>query len=180
MNKNSNRGVSAQTLYGRDDYYFSSIILGESDNERKGVGLYGHDYTDDRPKGAIYEGAYIGVLDAETGEYVAGEPNNIYISPQEYFYDMDEDDQTRLTYDASFVKLREVILGYNLPAGIMSKIPIDGIRISLVGRNLAILHQNTPKGIDPEAGTTSGNGQGIEFGSFLPTRTYGFNIKLSF
>ena len=180
MNKNSNRGVSAQTLYGRDDYYFSSIILGESDNERKGVGLYGHDYTDDRPKGAIYEGAYIGVLDEETGEYVAGEPNNIYISPQEYFYDMDEDDQTRLTYDASFVKLREVILGYNLPAGIMSNIPIDGIRISLVGRNLAILHQNTPKGIDPEAGTTSGNGQGIEFGSFLPTRTYGFNIKLSF
>ncbi len=180
MNKNSNRGVSALTLYGRDDYYFSSIILGESNDERKGVGLYGHDYVDDRPKGANYEGAYIGVLDPETGEYVAGEPNNIWLNPQEYFYDMDEDDQTRLTYDASFVKLREVIFGYNLPSSIMSKIPINMIRISLVGRNLAILHQNTPKGIDPEAGTTSGNGQGIEFGSFLPTRTYGFNIKLSF
>jgi len=180
MNKNSNRGVSAQTLYGRDDYYFSSVILGESNEERRGVGLYGHNYVDERPKGAIYEGAYIGVLDTETGEYIAGEPNNIYLSPQEYFYDMDVDDQTRLVYDASFVKLREMIFGYNLPARIMNKIPFNGIKISLVGRNLAILHQNTPKGIDPESGTTSGNGQGIEFGSLLPTRTYGFNIKVSF
>lgn len=179
MLKNTNRGNHSITLYGRDDYYFSDIILGESKDERKGVGLYGHDYLDDRPKGAIYEGSYLGVKDPETGEYVAGDPNNIYINPQEYFYNLLED-QPRITYDASFIKLREVIFGYNLPSSIMNKIPLDGIKISLVGRNLAILHQNTPKGIDPESGTTSGNGQGIEYGSFLPTATYGFNIKLSF
>jgi len=179
MLKNMNRGTPTETLYARDEYYFSSIILGESNDERKGEGLYGHDYVDDRVKGAIYEGAYIGVKDPETGEWIAGDPNNNYINPQQYFYDP-IDDQARITYDASFIKLREVILGYNLPAGIMNKIPVGGIRISLVGRNLAILHQNTPKGIDPEAGSTSGNGQGIEYGAFLPTATYGFNIKLSF
>ncbi len=179
MNKNSNRGVSSQTLYGREDYYFSSIVLGESNDERRGIGLYDHPYVDDRPKGA-FQDAYIGVKDPETGEWVAGDPNNIYINAQEYFYDMDTKDQTRLVYDASFVKLREVIFGYNLPGSVMNKIPIEGIKISLVGRNLAILHQNTPKGIDPEAGTTTGNGQGIEFGSFLPSATYGFNIRFSF
>lgn len=180
MLKTTNRGNPTITLYGRDDYYFSDIILGESDDERMGIGLYGHDYSDDeRPKGAIYENAYIGVKDPETGEWVAGEPNDIYIAPQEYFYNILEN-QKRIIYDASFVKLREVILGYNLPSGIMNRLPFDRIKVSLVGRNLAILHQNTPIGIDPESGTTSGAGQGIEYGTFLSTATYGFNIKLSF
>jgi TonB-linked SusC/RagA family outer membrane protein len=180
MNKNSNRGASRQTLYARDDYYFSSVILNESNNERKGIGLYGHDYVDDRVKGAIYEGAYIGVQDPETGEWTAGEPNYIYFNPQQWAYDLDTGDQSRLVYKTTFVKLREVVLGYNLPSSLLTNIPIDGVRVSLVGRNLAILAQKTPKGIDPEAGTTSGNGQGIEFGSFLPTATYGFNVRLSF
>ena len=41
---------------------------------------------------------------------------------------------------------------------------ISGLRLAVVGRNLAILHQNTPKGIDPEASSSSGNAQGIEYG----------------
>jgi hypothetical protein len=49
-----------------------------------------------------------------------------------------------------------------------------------VGRDLWTIFRNTPQGIDPEAGTTSGNGQGIEYGSFLPTRTIGVNINLGF
>ena len=53
-------------------------------------------------------------------------------------------------------------------------------KISVVGRNLWTIYRNTPQGLDPEAGTSSGNGQGIEFGSFLPTRTVGFNVKLRF
>jgi len=180
MLKNTNRQVHAITLYGRDDYYFSSIILNESNNERKGIGLYDHDYVDDRPKGAIYEDAYIGVQDPETGEWTAGEPNNIWFNPQQYFYDL-IDDQARIIYDASYVKLRELIFGYTIPSSIIGSIPIDRIKISFVGRNLAILHQNTPKGIDPESGTSAGSGgQGIEYAAFLPTRTYGFNIRVTF
>ncbi|GLL52385.1 hypothetical protein KUBF_00470 [Bacteroides finegoldii] len=54
------------------------------------------------------------------------------------------------------------------------------MKISAVGRNLAILHQNTPDGVDPEATTSMGSAQGIENGFALPSATYGFDLKITF
>ncbi len=59
------------------------------------------------------------------------------------------------TYDATYVKLREVALGY-FPEKLLWKTPFQSLRLSAVGRNLAILFQNTPQGIDPEATSTTG------------------------
>ena len=83
-------------------------------------------------------------------------------------------------YDGSFVKLREVILSYKLPAEFIKKSFLSffsGIQVSLVGRNLAILHKNTV-GFDPEATFNSGNDQGIEAFAFPSTRSLGFNIQM--
>jgi TonB-linked SusC/RagA family outer membrane protein len=180
MVRATNFGVTEETLEGRDAFYFSSIVLGENNNERRGVGLFGNDYDNsDRPRGAIYPNSFIGVRDPDTGEIVAGDPNVNYISPQNFFFDAGSN-QERFTYDASFVKLREVVLGYDLPPKLLERLPLQSARVSLVGRNLAILHQNTPEGIDPESSTTSGNGQGIEYAAFPPAATYGVNLQLSF
>jgi TonB-linked SusC/RagA family outer membrane protein len=83
-------------------------------------------------------------------------------------------------YDASFVKLREVSISYNLPKKLISKIKMSNARISIVGRNLWILYQKTPKGLDPEAAMNAGNGQGLESGSLPPATTLGFDIKIAF
>lgn len=83
-------------------------------------------------------------------------------------------------YDASFIKLREVSLGYNLPKKTISKIKMSNVRLSIVGRNLWIFHQKTPKGLDPEAAMNAGNGQGMESGSLPPSTTLGFDIKIAF
>ncbi|MDR0864393.1 MAG: SusC/RagA family TonB-linked outer membrane protein [Candidatus Symbiothrix sp.] len=83
-------------------------------------------------------------------------------------------------YDASFVKLREISVGYNLPKKLISKIKMTNARISLVGRNLWVFYQKTPKGLDPEAALNAGNGQGLESGSLPPTTTLGFDIKIAF
>ena len=165
---------------------FSSVILGENSNELGGVGLFGNPYLDtERPKGRIYENAAIGVRDA-TGQWVAQKDangniitSNRYINPQTYGYNA-QNDQDRLVYDTSFIKLREVILGYTLPRKFVDKTVFQDMKFSVVGRNLYTFFQNTPQGIDPEASTTSGNGQGIEYASFLPTRTVSFNINLKF
>lgn len=53
-------------------------------------------------------------------------------------------------YDATFVKLREVTLTYNLPAPFLSKTFINGASISLVGRNL-LLWSDMPE-VDPDPG----------------------------
>lgn len=187
MIKAVNHGMHATTMEGRDEWILSSIILGENNNERQGRGLFGNDYTDaDRVKGAIYEGAALGVQDAN-GNWIAERDINgdiIYsqrwLSPQLKGFDGLQN-QARHVYDASFVKLREVVFGYTFPRRILNKMKyLKNIKLSIVGRDLWTIYRNTPQGIDPEAGTNSGNGQGIEFGSFLPTRTVGFNLKLRF
>ena len=82
-------------------------------------------------------------------------------------------------YDASFVKLREVSLGYSLPQSIISKTPFTAVDISLIGRNLWIIHKNTPYS-DPEANTSAGNFQGNQSGAYPAVKEYGFNIGLKF
>lgn len=187
MVKSMNYGVHAESLAGREEYLFSTMILGENNTERAGNGLFGNPYGDSgRPKGRIYEASAVGVQDAD-GNWVAerdAEGNIVYadiwLSPQLYGYD-GLSDQARFVYDASYVKLREVVFGYTFPPRVLKKLKnIKHLKISLVGRDLWTIYRNTPQGIDPESGTTSGNGQGIEFGSFLPTRTVGVNVKITF
>ena len=187
MIKAVNHGIHATTMEGRDEWLMSSIILGENNNERQGRGLFGNDYADaDRVKGAIYEGAALGVQDAN-GNWVAERDANgeiVYsqrwLNPQLKGFDGLQN-QSRHVYDASFVKLREVVFGYTFPKSIINQMKyIKNMKLSIVGRDLWTIYRNTPQGIDPEAATTTGNGQGIEFGSFLPTRTIGFNLKLRF
>lgn len=147
-------GVLAETLYGRDDYYKHSVIYGETDTELSG--------------GAKWD-AY----------FADGTKNTKYTSPQSYEYARPNYAEF-VMFDASYVKLRELAFGYNFPASILSRTPIKTAKFSLVGRNLAILYRHTPLGIDPEATSTAGNGQGIERGSLPPNAIYGFNVNLTF
>ena len=88
--------------------------------------------------------------------------------------------QDFFTYDASFAKLRQVSLGYNFPNSMLQNTPIQNLRLSFVGRNLAILHKNTPN-IDPESSYNNNNGgQGLDYFGFPATRSYGFDLKVDF
>jgi TonB-linked SusC/RagA family outer membrane protein len=84
-------------------------------------------------------------------------------------------------YDASFVKLREVSLSIALPKELMTRLGfIKGADISVVGRNLWLIHKNLPDA-DPEEGNGSGNlGLGYQGGAYPTTRTLGANLRLSF
>ncbi len=186
MSKVVNHGIHSESISGRDEWLLSSVILGENNNERRGIGLFGNSYIDtDRAKGRAYESAALGVQDAN-GNWVAERDANgnviyqtIWIDPMQYGFDGLQD-QTRWMYDASYVKLREVVFAYTIPPKKLGKIPFKTMKIALVGRDLWTIYRNTPQGIDPESNTTSGNGQGIEYGSFLPTRTVGLNLKFDF
>ena len=82
-------------------------------------------------------------------------------------------------YDASFVKLREVSLSYNIPSALLTKLLVKSATISFVGSNLWIIHKNLPYA-DPEAGLSAGNVQGYSVGSLPGTRDFGFNLKFNF
>ena len=72
------------------------------------------------------------------------------------------------------------MVGYNLPRKWVQKTPLTSAKLSLVGRNIAILYQNTPKGMDPQATSTTGNAQGFERGFTLPQAYWGFDLKVAF
>lgn len=83
-------------------------------------------------------------------------------------------------YDASFGKLRELSIGYNVPRTMLTNLPIESLSISAVGRNLLLLWSKVPN-IDPESAYTVGAGsQGLEYFAVPTVRNFGFNLSMSF
>jgi TonB dependent receptor-like, beta-barrel len=83
-------------------------------------------------------------------------------------------------YDASYVKLREAMLTYSFSKQTISRLKyFKGIDLSLIGRNLWIIHKNLPYS-DPEETLSSGNLQGYQGGAYPTTRTIALNLKLRF
>jgi TonB-linked SusC/RagA family outer membrane protein len=84
-------------------------------------------------------------------------------------------------YDASYVKVREISLGYTLPQSLLQKVSfVKAAKISLVGRDLFYLFRDTP-GTNPEGASTRQDwAQGFELNSLPPTRNFGFNVNLTF
>ncbi|HTI93569.1 MAG TPA: SusC/RagA family TonB-linked outer membrane protein [Puia sp.] len=185
-------GVTVPSLYGRDAWLFSSLILGETTNEQMGIGqTVGNTvtaYADaNRPKGARYTNAYFQKTNPDgtyaldkNGRYIPGKPSPIWMNPTTYESDMTLNNVPALTFDATSVKLSELIFGYTFPQQLFGRVPIRGLRLAFVGRNLWTLLKHTPQGIDPEAANNSGNAQGIEAGGSFPYATYGFDLKVTF
>ncbi len=110
------------------------------------------------------------------------EPFNKTLTPgeaQNYWNQLGNRAQENFIYDASFVKLRQIVLGYALPRAWLDRTPLQSLTLSFVGRNLAIIHKNTPN-IDPESVYSSSNAQGLDYFGFPSTRTYGFNLRAKF
>lgn len=107
-----------------------------------------------------------------------GKRNEKILPAQQYYKSFRTIDEANI-FDASYVKLREVKLTYNLPSKLVHSLSLQGVSVALVGRNLAILHRNTTD-IDPEVAFNTGNGQGLESLSNPTTRTYGVNLNIKF
>jgi TonB-linked SusC/RagA family outer membrane protein len=111
-----------------------------------------------------------------------GTPNDIRVRNSEFgYYGYRRIPAAGFIYDASYVKLREVALTYSLPGSLLSKLGgIKGIELSLIGRNLWIIHKNVPYA-DPEDGLSSGNlTAGYQVGTYPNVKNIGFNAKFKF
>jgi TonB-linked SusC/RagA family outer membrane protein len=83
------------------------------------------------------------------------------------------------TYDASNIRIRELTLGYSFDQNMLASSPFKTVKLSLVGRNLGFLVNES--GVDPEAifGVGAQN-DGYEAFSLPNTRSVGLNLKLGF
>ncbi|WP_026350270.1 SusC/RagA family TonB-linked outer membrane protein [Dyadobacter beijingensis] len=92
------------------------------------------------------------------------------------------------TFDASFVKLREISLGYDLPAAFVKRIGLQNANVAVYSRNI-ILWTKAKIGIDPEQAFQQESGaqagtqfkQGIERYNVTPwVIPIGFKLGLTF
>ena len=109
----------------------------------------------------------------------AGETNTVQADPQDYWgrigggFVAEE-----FIYDASFVKLRELQISYRLPNRLFARTPIKVAFVSIVGRNLWILHSNVDN-IDPESiFNNTHRGIGLEHSGVPQTRSIGVNVNV--
>lgn len=86
--------------------------------------------------------------------------------------------------DGSFVRLRNLQVGYSVPTDVLEKIKIKEFRVYFTANNL--LTFTNYKGFDPDIGTGSNNGQasiletGLDRGFYPSNKSLGGGIKVTF
>jgi TonB-linked SusC/RagA family outer membrane protein len=81
--------------------------------------------------------------------------------------------------DTSWLRLREVSLGYALPKSMLSNIGFNNLSITLTGRNLLLFTEYN--GIDPETNLTgASNGIGLDYFNNPNTKSYAITLNASF
>jgi len=120
-----------------------------------------------------------GVMNIGTAENPVFVPNDVYVNPQSYWTTIMTNTAEPFIHNASFIKLRELTLSYDINPRIFGNNFIQSASLSLYGRNLFILYSNL-KNIDPESNYNSGNGQGFEHGSLPSRRNFGMALNLRF
>ncbi len=114
------------------------------------------------------------------GVFADGKPNTVYKYLGDFRWDPFARGE-RWIYDATYVKLRQIMLMYQLPKSIVSKIKLSGIDVSVFARNVAILYKNS-ENFDPEVSNKGAgqSSQGSEFASPPSARNIGARIRISF
>ena len=111
----------------------------------------------------------------------SGKPNTVRASNETFgLYGYRRQPAAAFVYDASFVKLRESDPGlFPSERSVQIRQCIQRVDLSLIGRNLWIIHKNLPYA-DPEEIISAGNLQGYQVGAYPTVKTFTFNVRLRF
>lgn len=168
------RGSDVSTLEGRQEWISSEeqrIGAGKTIQEWEAMGMI----KGFVPKGVVQTGT-------DPGGKPIYAPNTKAMDPGIYWGNFYSDDQGILTpflYDASYVKVRELSLLYNIPKSVLGKLKIANASIGFVSRNPFIISKKVPN-VDPDSNYNNGNGQGFEYGSLPSRRSWGLNLNIRF
>jgi hypothetical protein len=135
----------------------------------------------------IFNGVRIGIesMDAPNNMPASLEPwtwdNPSTTTPRPYFGTTDnaKAQTDRWLEDGSFLRLKNLQIGYSLPEPVLKKTTfLENVRIYLSGQNLVTFTKY--KGYDPELTDNSVFVRGCDIGGYPPVRSYMAGIQISF
>jgi len=168
-------GVLAASLLGRDEehgglaYYYPG-----NDKKVAPVQLAAHNASTPGGETIYHDGI---IFDGVTAD---GKKNTRILPAQNYYKSVYNSSLNESSvYDASFIKLREVRIGYTFPNELIRHWGFQNLNVTLTGRNLWYIDKKVPN-IDPETAFNTGNGQGLETLQIPTARSFGINLRASF
>lgn len=165
--------VSAQFYYSKGGYISSGL--------NALLRNYGADViTEDRETPRVEPNAVKGYRDPSTGELIIEGDNDIEIlMGEDYWSTVQWNIAESRIFDKTLLRLREVVISYDMPQRWFSNTFINSLSLYVNGRNLA-LWSDYPN-FDPESSTAEGNGIGaFEYVSLPNTRSIGGGLKITF
>ena len=99
----------------------------------------------------------------------------------------DREISSRFVEDGSYIRLKNIALGYTFPENTVEKLGLDNLRISVSAQNLFTITNYS--GLDPEVSYFGSGGgdtvssnvvQGHDFGNYPTVRSVNFNLSLRF
>lgn len=179
--------ASASHQYGSETGDFKNSLKGR--NAASGGLTYtdGSGSHDDGiiPDGVFNDGIVIGGTDVSGMSYADAVKANIVkpIPAYAYYENLSQWSSGIREYsifENSWVAVREVSIGYNLPASIYKKISFSSLRVSVTGRNLGYLYKTAKDGINPEGFYNNNSAGFAEYGGLPYIRSLGFTVKAGF
>jgi hypothetical protein len=88
--------------------------------------------------------------------------------------------RSRWVEDASYIRLKNIMLGYNLPPSLIRKANIKNLRVFVSATNLVTITDYT--GYDPETSAYNTNDAqiGVDFSNYPQSKFYNIGLNLSF
>lgn len=170
------RGNTANTMYGRDSEH-GGITYTDASGVKRDDGMI--------PEGVFAKGTTVNnvVLDGMTYRDAYEKGLVSPVTPYQYYSMVGEwgiGIREASVFDASYVALREVSLGYSLPTDMVQRWKLNSLRVSLVGRNLGYLFNNLPDHINPEAVRNNKTSAFSEYGAVPFVRNMGVTVQVGF
>ena len=177
-------GLTPESLQFRDTEHGGLSYYYPGNNNASGVPVQVDPSLGAGPNGetVYHDGVILPGVVASTGE------KNTRIIPAGYYYNQTYNWGTQpeqLTYrhsvfDNSYVKLRELTIGYQFPEKLISKLGMTRLSVSVFGRSLFYFYKAL-KNYDAESSVgTSWASQAVVGGSTTATRNFGVSLRASF
>ncbi|MCC5908393.1 MAG: SusC/RagA family TonB-linked outer membrane protein [Balneolaceae bacterium] len=145
----------------------------------------GNTYEDGMiPEGVFQDGTTIDGVDVSGMSYQDAYDNDLVDPTHAGFWHQQNNNwgqgviNENVVHENSYIGVREVMLGYDLPTRITDALHVNNLRVSVFGRDLGFLYKTMPNNMHPFSVRNTHSGSAHVWGAVPYIRTFGVNLNV--